>query len=278
MNKMKKFDKKVFVLIALSIVALPIMAGLMGDIVKGWLLGQDDWNKAPLPTIVIFICMLIVSCVLIYGIVMLGRKYLSVQIHSLRCVSSHPVLITLLSDQSLNELCSDETGKVWSCGGQVLSEDIEKVCDPKPEVKNFKWQQNLRAARHHKERLKAIYLVGSAGVKGSGSPESRKVALRLFGGYFPGVQVEMPLDGAPDFEDLEGTCKALLQVVEMAKDAGYRESDIVVDITGGQKTASVAAALVTLDRPDVVFQYMGTGESINKAFGFNATSVDHDGG
>jgi hypothetical protein len=40
--------------------------------------------------------------------------------------------------------------------------------------------------------------------------------------------------------------------------AGAKPGHIAIDVTGGQKTASVAAAMFTLDKRDLVFQYVST--------------------
>ncbi|MBI5780573.1 MAG: hypothetical protein HZA65_02745 [Rhodocyclales bacterium] len=50
----------------------------------------------------------------------------------------------------------------------------------------------------------------------------------------------------------------LNDLVNEAKEDGYQEKDIMIDITGGQKTASVAGALVTLHHSELEFQYVGT--------------------
>jgi len=63
---------------------------------------------------------------------------------------------------------------------------------------------------------------------------------------------------ALDFEDVDEVYHALDQLVGQIIDSGYKEKDIIVDLTGGQKPTSVALALYTLHR-DIVCQYVQTG-------------------
>ncbi|MCX8018379.1 MAG: hypothetical protein N2690_10835, partial [Rhodocyclaceae bacterium] len=62
--------------------------------------------------------------------------------------------------------------------------------------------------------------------------------------------------GNVDFEDLSSSVVALRLAIQSC---GAKPRDIVIDVTGGQKTASIAGALVTLDNRDLIFQYVPTG-------------------
>ena len=60
-----------------------------------------------------------------------------------------------------------------------------------------------------------------------------------------------------DFESFDQLAGALASALALLRQRGFRERDIVVDITGGQKPTSVAAAAVTFNR-EVETQYVQT--------------------
>jgi hypothetical protein len=60
----------------------------------------------------------------------------------------------------------------------------------------------------------------------------------------------------------------LRQVIEAAKNEHLADRDIMIDVTGGQKTASIAGASVTLNN-DVVFQYVQTGGDPPEVFAYD---------
>jgi len=141
------------------------------------------------------------------------------------------------------------------------------------------WQQTLRAAHYHRDELKKLVLVGS--LNGSGKKQQLDLAYKFFSTYFPNKVV---IFGSPvqpsgsydtrwqaDFEDLDDLSELLRTILrELHKDtAGYTDHNIIIDCTGGFKVASIAAALVTLDRPDLMFQYVGTFENAGRLIGFN---------
>ena len=92
------------------------------------------------------------------------------------------------------------------------------------------------------------------------SPKSAKFADKLKLALEPciqGVAIKI-YSPALDFEDVDEVYHALDELVGRIIDGGYKERDIIVDLTGGQKPTSVALALYTLHR-DIVCQYVQTG-------------------
>ena len=253
---------------ALGLAVLPIVTNWVSEIVKNvWLGGVGSISGDAILALVLLVLIILAA---IWMFVRLSSALLRVHIRSV-AVTPHAALITLMSDQS--NLTLDESTSRWQYNNQEMPAGLDDICDSRRIIPGLKWQQNLRAARHHRAVLKWICLVGSGGPKGSA--KDLAVAAKLFQTYFPGTIIVTTLtDGAPDFENLEETRNALLKVID---DCPYEEKDIVIDITGGQKTASVAAALVTLDRRDLVFQYVGTGDRSDTIFGFNAQTLGQDG-
>lgn len=63
--------------------------------------------------------------------------------------------------------------------------------------------------------------------------------------------------GGIDFEDVEEVFNAIKEFYKNVKQKDFKEEHIIVDITGGQKTNSVAGAIATLAR-NRKFQYVST--------------------
>jgi len=154
-------------------------------------------------------------------------------------------------------------------------ERLRRACLSTSRERPWPWQQMLRALIPHEPQLKSVWLVGSRGDKGSFRqlPKCRSFLQALLG-----PEVSVFIEGrdlvsakfteemarklhnqAVDFEDfheIKERLDALLHRIE-SKPYSHDASDIVIDVTGGQKTTSIAAATLTL-KSDVVFQYVQT--------------------
>lgn len=283
--KLPRFDKNALFKLLIPLAFIPPLTGWLGDILKDWItkgIEQDDWTfgKADLWLIVIGSILLAVLLCLVYRA---SKQLVSPSIiaqHQDGEVEAHPVLITLLSLQSGLE--ASEGG--WRVKGQALPDTLDATCDPERSISGLSWQQNLRAARHHVKNgaLKKLILIGSLSEKaGSGTPESLQLARQFFTHYLKDKNVEILAPGlenpavySPDFEKLEATRHALKKAIEYS---GASDKDIIIDVTGGQKTASIAAMMVTLDRKDLMFQYVGTGSQTGRIFGFNVITETSQG-
>lgn len=143
---------------------------------------------------------------------------------------------------------------------------IHTPSDAKADMKRHNWQQALRAVDHHAKVLELLIVVPSSGGRGSGhkttqftqwmehyqssadwsaSPRTKPFAIRVI--------------EAVDFEKFTALQHAYAQAIELAKAEHYMESDVVIDVTGGQKTTSIAGAMVTLTSHSK-FQYIQTVE------------------
>lgn len=142
--------------------------------------------------------------------------------------------------------------RVLLCGR--LGEDIEAIS-------NAKWhwqgQQFLRALQPHIDsgELRHLVLIGSDGERGSFA--SLDLAERLAQLYSPDLSVERDLVPV-EFENVESLQQCFDGWIDQLTDAGLSEADVIIDATGGFKTTSIAAALTTLHRPQVQFQYVPT--------------------
>ncbi|MCF8382794.1 MAG: hypothetical protein K9G39_04250 [Chlorobium sp.] len=118
-----------------------------------------------------------------------------------------------------------------------------------------KWEMPLKAISYHKSRLKKVLLFTSSGAHGTSamSGDFRKVVQF----FYPAIQVDEIKSGGMNFEDVEEVFKAVENFFLRNEKENVKESDMLVDITGGQKTNSIAAAIATL-ATGRNFQYIST--------------------
>ncbi|MBK8640371.1 MAG: hypothetical protein IPN92_19560 [Chromatiaceae bacterium] len=277
----------IFIALLLPLAIVPILAGWVGDIIKDWISGAS-----PFPS---HLGLLIASFTLLLAaaawVVWKGRRLLPTRVLvQSPSFEQRQVVIALLSP--CDDLQRGDDGN-WEVKGQdrawvsLKDKDLDQLVSKNLGLQ-WKWQQTLRAAHYHATRLQLLVLVGSAGARGSGTQDQLNLAKVFLSTWFPGKvmvygEPQTP-DGAydtrwqADFEDLEGLERLLRNILrELHRDtASFTDADIVIDCTGGFKVASIAAAMVTLDRPQLMFQYVGTGEHAGQVIGFDV-STEHYG-
>ena len=205
------------------------------------------------------------------------RRFLPVRSLSRTASSSNPYshLILIISPPlpepsfPQDQLFPPTIGTV-TLGAGSLDDDIESL-----KAVRWNWQQLLRALRALKDSstLKYIYLIGSSSSPDSkGSYDWLEPCKALIGNYFPEtgvVKYEKPVD----FENLRDLMDAINAIIQIAKEEGAQERDIIIDVTGGYKTASIAAALATLHNK-VTFQYVQTNPPY-EVFAYDVISENH---
>jgi hypothetical protein len=118
-----------------------------------------------------------------------------------------------------------------------------------------RWEMPLKAIDFHKSHLNKVVLFTSSGERGTTamSDDFRKVVQY----FYPGIEVVEMVPGGMNFEDVEKVFDAVEAFYEKALHEGFKEDDMLVDITGGQKTNSIAASIATL-ATGRHFQYIST--------------------
>lgn len=179
-------------------------------------------------------------------------------------VDPHRALIILLTKPNIIPIPQKTDGSFpWILRGGDASVILrgesleEEVKDQNLNRLRWNWQQLMRGILPHVSTLQVVYLLGSDG-PGSGSFQYLDYAEELIKQYLPEVSVKRfgrPVDFEGDFEGLVDCLGQCIQ--EIQRECGICEKDIVIDITGGQKTASIAGAMVTLNTR-VTFQYVST--------------------
>lgn len=269
--------------LCLSLYVLPVITSWLAEIGKSIVVAIAASQPQPeRPQLLWLAAGLTVAalCLLTYA-AYLGRRLIQVRLERVAEVPCLPVLICTLS---LQDGLSQQPGGAWTVNGTALPADIDAACDKDLAVRGFVWQQTLRAARYHVGTLRHLYLIGSETQttgRGSGSIDSLRQAEAFFASYLPkavtvhslGLSVggsAVDPEWTPDFDDILRTREVLTRAVRQCR---HDDSDVMIDITGGPKPASVAAAMVTLDRHQLMFQYVGTGSRVGEIFGFKVDTA-----
>lgn len=116
----------------------------------------------------------------------------------------------------------------------------------------------LRALQPHRERLRSLVLIASPGLSGSAADAEtyRWLATRYAACPPADFRVRVFETDPEQIAALHLTLHRILS--ELTTEEGLALAELAVDITGGPKTASIAAALVTLQNADLEFQYVST--------------------
>lgn len=211
------------------------------------------------------------------GLYLHRRRFLPVRNLSRTASSSNSYshLILIISPPNLEpvfprgQLFPPTIGTV-TLGGESLDNDIKSL-----EAIRWNWQQLLRALSALKDSstLKCIYLIGSSSSPDSkGSYDWLDSCKALVGHYFPETEV-VKYRKPVDFENLRDLMDTIHEIIQIAKKESAQEKDIIIDVTGGLKTASIGAALATLHNK-VTFQYVQTYHPYT-VFAYDVISENH---
>jgi hypothetical protein len=156
-----------------------------------------------------------------------------------------------------------------------------KKLDPKSGQVRWLWEMPLRGLKQHREKLTTVTLICSmeslkqvhwfAKILTTTyavdfpllSPDKVRVLARSGPNVHfhanPSREACDPANMAWDFEDYEELYDALLKMMTIFNNSGVRESEVMIDVTGGQKPNSVVGALLTVNRR-AKFQYVQTND------------------
>jgi len=123
------------------------------------------------------------------------------------------------------------------------------------DAERFAWKMCQYGLEKHRTRLRKVWVVCS-----SASACQYKYFASLFQPLFDGVEFEqVGTESGVDFEEMEAVVSTIEDVLH-ALPHDMDESDVMIDITGGQKPNSIAGAMVTLVNAGREFQYVQTNE------------------
>lgn len=124
------------------------------------------------------------------------------------------------------------------------------------------WEMALKAVDYCRE-LEMLLVITSSGKDGTCTQ------MPLFGQIInllrPDIEVKELVEGGINFEDVPAVFKATEEIYEIAAVRGVPGEAVIVDVTGGQKTNSIAAAIATLS-VGRKFQYVSTRDKEVRAY------------
>lgn len=172
------------------------------------------------------------------------------------CGRAYQGVIFLLSPPDRDDVSFTSDPFSVKVGDVMLSSGDLDIDINRLQGTRWPWQQLMRGLKPHAEKLKCVYLIGSTGEKGS--HVSLGFAAKFIKVYLENVLIEIHPE-AVDFEKFDQLRSAIEQGAHMMTAGEFRidEEDVIIDVTGGFKTASIAGAVVTLNR-SLAFQYVQT--------------------
>ncbi len=118
------------------------------------------------------------------------------------------------------------------------------------DAKNFSWKPVQRGMEAHRQRLNSVWVICSPE-----SGEQYEWFESMFQKLYPNVSFIR--QNVSSFEDISALTQTLEEILaDLPKDMD--ESDVVIDITGGQKPASIAGMMVSLVNENRQAQYVQT--------------------
>lgn len=238
-----------------------VSSGLAADALKGEALFSGWWPAgAERYKGLVALGAIILSLAASLGVYVHRRAFTVARSLSRQLCQPHACLILLVSRATPNITPGSPpfplrvtmpNGDSVELRGISLEEDIQRL-----DSVRWNWQQLLRALVPHLQgaRLQRIYLIGSPGPEGSFAQLSMCRAIVQH--YLPRVHIHM-VNEAVDFEDFNRLVQCMRDIIERERQHGMRKQDIIIDVTGGFKTASIAGASITFNS-QVTFQYVQT--------------------
>ncbi len=148
-----------------------------------------------------------------------------------------------------------------------VEEKIERV-NELPSIKS--WRMPLEAIKYHRPKLKKVVVIASEkSSKHFGS--FKELVKEVFGEDVSSMLVERRVES---FEDIKGLFDTLNKIYEELREDHFRDRDVIIDITGGQKTSSIAAAFMTAYYNDREFEYVSTEDYTVKSYDVRVITDD----
>ncbi|HIJ96604.1 MAG TPA: hypothetical protein HPP94_12870 [Desulfuromonadales bacterium] len=118
------------------------------------------------------------------------------------------------------------------------------------------WEMPYLAIKHHAERLEQVHVFTSSGSRGS--HQHFACFREIMSALFSGIRIVELNNLGIDFEDIETVHDHLDKLYEQFDTTdSFGPHDVMLDVTGGQKTNSIAGAMATLSEGRK-FQYVST--------------------
>lgn len=122
-------------------------------------------------------------------------------------------------------------------------------------MKPFKYFMPFRAIDYHKETLAKI-IISCSDQSFNDKDKFLKCVQNIFGSKIAKI---IEIKNAGDFEKAKNVYDFLENTYEELKKEGFKEDDIVFDVTGGQKVITIAGAMFAIPN-DRHLQYVSTND------------------
>lgn len=264
--------KRQALLVIGAVMGVAIFAGWAGDGLKGdkifdWLFVTCGWQYTDGWRIVLSLVFLALAFIAAwYGSRTIEDMFeLDIKVDQGKNQRSARMLVFIVSPANGFSVTREGEEIIISKGGIKLAltgrlqEDIDNIAKANMFIN---WQQQMRGLMEHlrfeEVRLEKIVYVGSQDKDGGEDGSFRQIENihLLLSQYLPaGTVYEKHCVNFLSFSKLRET---LHEILAKACRDGFDDKDIVLDITGGTKTSSIAGADATLEGR-VPFQYVDTG-------------------
>ena len=257
-----------FIKVSLLLLLLTISSGWVGDYIKDNIEGflkSEPVNAANLLKALVSTCLFILVAYVVYK-----NKSKIIDIPHLKKPGEpapHKALILFLS--SFNATLKEENNQKFvevknnKNESVILIGQLEKDL---AEIKKIKvpLEMGLMAYNHHKAELTHLALIASQGSRGSDS--LLEVYEFLFKKYTPNIKISSSIhnsekDLSIDFDNFEEAQSAIERALTIFRKENLANKDIIIDITSGPKTTSIAGAIASLRHPNLEFQYVNTNDA-----------------
>ncbi|SET63166.1 CRISPR-associated protein (Cas_Cas02710) [Nitrosomonas marina] len=258
-----------------------ISAGWIGDAIKGECLFTHFWELfwgiSGCGLLEYCISLILVTLSFIYSAKVLYEKSQNLFYKNLQHTdkpTAHRVLIMAVSKLFPPPVAESDGIYIYLSKNQrvkltgEIKTDIEEFNN---QEFNVNTQQFLRAIEPHiDDSLEKVFLIGSKDfIKeksdiDEGSFNLLDTVSKILRLYKEDLEISIhgeETKGVP-FEDVDLLRRAYEKMIQQALETegkDYTEHDIIIDVTGGKKTVSIAAAMATFGHKNLKFQYVETG-------------------
>lgn len=170
------------------------------------------------------------------------------EIRKMRPATARPVLMALTSNTQPNQVLTTCDGQ-WLYNNVALPADLDNCIAALDDMASkWPWHNLLRAIQPHQHKLRALVLITTE-ESHNDFPQLREWLSTMLAGCSISELCCKDLE-------IDHNAQQIRQALSnLCKQAGVKSDEISIDITGTQKTLTIAATLATLDN-DVSFQYV----------------------
>jgi hypothetical protein len=223
---------------------------------------------------ILFAALVIFICTSLF--VMLQKMHKKVNYRRINItVKPHKAIIFFVSKHTIQQKFLDNC--IQTIGNQpdnpgntkelIFTKDINKDIENLQSLR-IPYQQILRGIVPHSKSLQNIVFIAF-------DDETRKYADAYsvyINKYFNNnIKIHTPshdMNLLGNIENIQAIETAVKHAISLLIKSGLKNQDVMIDITGGTKPASIAGVLATVDMPELEFQYVSSNDP------FNITSFD----